>query len=1066
MIQFDATDGNIGIGHGFGTAVLVHSTRDPVVGAPTTSLEFFLDPLSWRFHDTMGRLPSGVADRRVNVQTILDYHAPHSVPATTDESPYAYDPCTPANRGTRYVDPDGYAAMPTSLMRVIDSADGRHVVALVSQSLGTGQGTKGTQEKQGKDEPREEGYLWSTLGVCGTLGSVFEPGLYNIGPLPVGNAGTPVGPLVVRWDAPFGMPSSDDIAQPNWIGPLDLRGGVEVPTFTKEELLQIARDAATGVISDAQKAALDRVVGPNSLVGGVPSGKSMKDSTEEEGEWLKGVLVFDESLSTLDSGGRANGKWRPALKIPKPKEPPPVAPQKPIKGPPGKDGPQGPAGKNGGNGKDGKDGAGQGRDDGDSGGVACPNVPFVGLGGGGIATPGFNPENPPPPTSGPIPSPGGGTFVPDPAGGWVFHPPAELPPSTTGAEGGTGLFTPEGQPGAFVPPLQGGDQTVPFPPSTTPDGNGFGWAPLVPLPGGGVSFGPGGPKINPLPPSRINTGFGRGFGDTIASAPIGYLGGPGGAQNLGDQITLLTGALQATRELVNSLMGGPDYFAGNLVAVNRNPGGLAPVGHTLGQWVESNGQDVLVGANSSPLAVVSIYDSSRGGTVGYADDRPYDQRVNDARDGSQYTTGVFTVAREVRGEGVTDDRGLLHLDNDRTQTGLVTGKLVDTTDGAFRVNLEGVGTFQGADGEGTTVGTDVDVAGGVTVGEDVAVTGGITQQGGETVVSVPEGGTVGYVPIDDGAGGYAWGPQSGGGGSVGDPLVFGDGRDGPLVLGGNLSLSAPLQCTTITLNGYKLHTNGWLVQCDTLDASVAGSQVHNGGADALPGNAGGGSGTIGPVAIEVGGGGNGGRGASYGTIGGQSSTAGSFAGAGTYGGGTGGAGGTGGGGNAGSGATAASDFVANPKDTHDWLHGVVFGAGSPGGYYSIYGGSGGGGGGCGTPPYVGQTNYGGDGGAAGGTCIIAAQTIIGEPGTATVASVGGNGGQAVSVSGGAGDYADGGGGGGGGVAICIYETATDLSFDCSGGTGGNAVGGGNNGSNGTAGTGYAVDLTAGTVTRS
>jgi hypothetical protein len=341
--------------------------------------------------------------------------------------------------------------------------------------------------------------------------------------------------------------------------------------------------------------------------------------------------------------------------------------------------------------------------------------------------------------------------------------------------------------------------------------------------------------------------------------------------------------------------------------------------------------------------------------------------------------------------------------------------------------------------------------------------GGVTEFG--KFVHTPHDTPAGYVPESDGGGGATWVPA--GSGTSAD-LIFGDGSDGTVTLGANTTISAPKKYANVTLAGYKLHTDGYLVQVSgTLNASTANSQVHNGGADATVwGGAGAAltTGTAGPPPRMVGGGGDGGLAAGVTTGGGglaQNSTAGESLN--TLGGGSGGAGGGAGLVRPGSAAGVATDFDWGPTHILDWLLMRLFSAGSTsgtaGGYYSAWGGAGGGGGGADN-----FTNaFGGDGGAGGGTCVVAARTITGVAGTATVASVGGNG--AGYVDGGGGGGLGGGGGGGGGVAVAIFETATDLSFDCSGGTGGAGTGGGaNNGANGSDGTGYEINLTEGTIT--
>ena len=106
----------------------------------------------------------------------------------------------------------------------------------------------------------------------------------------------------------------------------------------------------------------------------------------------------------------------------------------------------------------------------------------------------------------------------------------------------------------------------------------------------------------------------------------------------------------------------------------------------------------------------------------------------------------------------------------------------------------------------------------------------------------------------------------------------------------------------------------------------------------------------------------------------------------------------------------------------------------------LNGGSGAGGGGGG-----GAAGSGGGGGAGGGVLVIAAQTLMGN---GIIEAHGGNGANAVLANGG------GGGGGGGGVIAVITSndtTATSLTFQVFGGTGGAGNGVGTNGATGSAG---------------
>lgn len=303
---------------------------------------------------------------------------------------------------------------------------------------------------------------------------------------------------------------------------------------------------------------------------------------------------------------------------------------------------------------------------------------------------------------------------------------------------------------------------------------------------------------------------------------------------------------------------------------------------------------------------------------------------------------------------------------------------------------------------------------------------------------------------------YAFGVAVGSGGSsVGDPLIFGDGRDGDYTLTGYETMLGPKQYRNLTLAGYQLHTNGYILQVsDTLDCSALGSQIDARGVSATSSSGTLTSGTAAPTPVEVGVGGAGGRGKGDDGAGNtQVATAGGDVL--TIGGGAGGIGGSTGGGQFGGSTT--TDAVG-PRTTQDWLRASYYMIST--GIVSSQGGAGGGGGGA---TLGSGAAFGGDGGTGGGVCVVAARTIVGctTPGTKMISVSGGNGANAVS---GGGIACSGGGGGGGGLAVAIYETASNLRFDVSGGSRGLKIGAGSNGVAGSVGMSVSVDLTAGTVT--
>lgn len=90
----------------------------------------FFDPRALRFHDLQKKLGSGLDDRRLSVQTQVDFEAAYE-DARDGDAPYKQpERFTALNRTTRWADGSGRVALPTSFSRLIGSEDGRDAVAL------------------------------------------------------------------------------------------------------------------------------------------------------------------------------------------------------------------------------------------------------------------------------------------------------------------------------------------------------------------------------------------------------------------------------------------------------------------------------------------------------------------------------------------------------------------------------------------------------------------------------------------------------------------------------------------------------------------------------------------------------------------------------------------------------------------------------------------------------------------------------------------------------------------------------------------------------------------------
>ena len=252
---------------------------------------------------------------------------------------------------------------------------------------------------------------------------------------------------------------------------------------------------------------------------------------------------------------------------------------------------------------------------------------------------------------------------------------------------------------------------------------------------------------------------------------------------------------------------------------------------------------------------------------------------------------------------------------------------------------------------------------------------------------------------------------------------YGDGSDGAVTLGANLTLTRDMQYTDLNLNGWTVDTNGyWLRGRGTL-AITAGQKVH---CEGLVGGTTG-TGAVGRSNVRVGGSSQGGNSYTWGAdMGGSPSP--SRGGAGGKGGneGAGGGGRIGGnGGTPGTPAAAQGELRSLPEAG---LGAVWSGAMS---MWSVILGGAGGGGGAGD-----GANAGGAGGSGGGVCAIAFCTIVNS---GTISVKGGRGGGSTN-GGRTGD----GGGGGGGLALVLTSKAITGggTIDITGGAGGSGNGSG------------------------
>ena len=274
--------------------------------------------------------------------------------------------------------------------------------------------------------------------------------------------------------------------------------------------------------------------------------------------------------------------------------------------------------------------------------------------------------------------------------------------------------------------------------------------------------------------------------------------------------------------------------------------------------------------------------------------------------------------------------------------------------------------------------------------------------------------------------------------------LFGDGSDGDLTTGGNVTLTSDRYYNDLTVSagdeinlaGYRLFVRGTL----TLGS---GSLIHCNGADGGNGAAGptGGAGGLGAGGDTkpMGKGWTGGAGGS-GAAGSNGSGSGTRLSLGTLGGN--GGSGVGAGGTKGS---INSGGDQRPRNAPAAIRNCATNISNEG--ETFVGGSGGGGGGSEL------ASAGGGGGGGGGILLVCAREILG---TGSIQARGGDGGDGYQN---ASESAGGGGGGGGGTAIVIYRNKDTFPIDANGGTGGTGIGpSGNDGDDGINGTAVFIEV--------
>lgn len=114
------------------TRFSVYAEIDSETGAPTIGEtgEGIFDPYCLRWHDLGRDLPNGSPDRRMSISTVNDAGGSQTPAEPGDVLFGQADGWAASNRSTREIDTAGRSAIPSSLRRIVDSEDGRHVLAL------------------------------------------------------------------------------------------------------------------------------------------------------------------------------------------------------------------------------------------------------------------------------------------------------------------------------------------------------------------------------------------------------------------------------------------------------------------------------------------------------------------------------------------------------------------------------------------------------------------------------------------------------------------------------------------------------------------------------------------------------------------------------------------------------------------------------------------------------------------------------------------------------------------------------------------------------------------------
>lgn len=305
-------------------------------------------------------------------------------------------------------------------------------------------------------------------------------------------------------------------------------------------------------------------------------------------------------------------------------------------------------------------------------------------------------------------------------------------------------------------------------------------------------------------------------------------------------------------------------------------------------------------------------------------------------------------------------------------------------------------------------------------------------------------------------------------------FVFGQGDDGVAVFDGTATvlgiapssgvytLTKDICCTRIVVaTGATIKTAGYRIYAREVLRLEGAAVIH---ADGTVGNnasgSTGGIKNVGPAAGQLGGGGDGGKGGNGGAVANGAGSSGDPASSVTN--SKGAAGGAGSDGQAGGGAGgsggAAGTLTTTTARVDTLMGGQALVAWSSGSFVTVKGGSGGGGGGGGGADAANPGGGGGGGGAGGGVVMIGCGTLsLADGWTGRISVNGGNGGDGASGGGVA--TIGGGGGAGGGGCIVIHafriegafslNGSGDRAISARGGTGGNGVTRGANGSTGT-----------------